>query len=126
LCYAGRQWLRKYRRALAVWEQRAAAHEDAELARLAGQPEWGSMNVPAGRTDVFGGTLAGWEALLAVHGASLLAQRPLLVIDLTGQDPARLLTALAQRAGTAIRPKPQRAPPPGETEPTAMTAPRSP
>jgi hypothetical protein len=39
------------------------------------------------RTDIFGGTLAGWQALLTVHGASILAQRPLLTVDLN--RPAR-------------------------------------
>ena len=52
--YAGWCWLRRdqaraitpaqeYQQALAGWGQRAAGHEDAELARLAGQPEWGSL-----------------------------------------------------------------------------------
>jgi hypothetical protein len=108
--YAGWQWLRReqardvlpeqeYQQALADWDQRATGHENAELSRLAGQPEWGSAIIPARRTDVFGGTLAGWQALLTVHGASLLAQCPLLVIDLTGQHAADLLTTAAQRTG---------------------------
>ena len=64
-----------------------------------GQPEWGSATIAPRRTDVFGGTLAGWQALLTVHGASLLASRPLLAIDLTGQHAAVMLTAAAQRMG---------------------------
>jgi hypothetical protein len=32
---------------------------------------------------VFGGTLAGWRSLLTVHGASIMAARPLLVADLS-------------------------------------------
>ena len=84
-----------YQQAQAAWGQRAAAHETAELARLDGEPEWGSVTIPASRTDVFGGTLAGWQALLTVHGTSILAERPLLAIDLTGQHATGMLTAAA-------------------------------
>jgi hypothetical protein len=108
--WTGWQWLRReqardvtpeqeYHQAVADWYQRATWHEAAELARLTAVPEWGSANVPARRTDVFGGTLAGWQALLTVHGASLLASRPLLAIDLTGHHAATMLTAAAQRTG---------------------------
>jgi len=48
---------------------------------------------------VFGGSLAGWQALLAVHGTSILAAGPLLVIDLSGQLASGELTAAAQAAG---------------------------
>jgi hypothetical protein len=106
LGYTGWRWLRReqardvppeqeYRRSLAEWDRRAAEHQAAELARLAGQPEWDSVSVPGRRTDVFGGTLAGWQALLVVHGASILAERPLLAVDLTGQDVAGALTLAA-------------------------------
>lgn len=54
------------------------------------------MISPASGTDIFGGTLAGWQALLTVHGASILAERPLLAVDLTGQHAAGLLTAAAR------------------------------
>jgi hypothetical protein len=111
LAYAGWQWQRyqqwraidpgqEYQQALDGWTQRAAWHQHAELTRLNGQPEWGSQTIPAGRTDVIGGTPAGWQALVAVHGASLLAHSPLLVIDFTGQDATSTLMALARRAGT--------------------------
>jgi hypothetical protein len=110
LGYTGWRWLQRdqarevtpqqeYQQALAEWDQRATEHEATELARLAGQPEWGSATIPARRTDVFGGTLAGWQALLTVHGASLLAQQPLLVVDLTGRHAASLLTATTQCSG---------------------------
>jgi hypothetical protein len=110
LGYAGLCWLRRdqarattpervYHQALAGWEERAAGHENAELARLAGQPEWGSVLIPGHRTDIFGGTLAGWQALLTVHGASILAERPLLTVDLTGQHAAGMLGAAVRDAG---------------------------
>jgi hypothetical protein len=111
LGYAGWCWLQReqsrtipeqaYRQALAGWEERAAGHENAELARLASQPEWGSVFAPGQRTDIFGGTLAGWQALLTVHGASLLAERPLLAVDLTGQHATGMLTTAAREAGIA-------------------------
>jgi hypothetical protein len=82
---------------LAGWRQRASEHEQAELARLDGAPEWISALSPAPRTDVYGGTLGGWQSLLAVHGASILASRPLLVADFTGQLASGELTALARR-----------------------------
>ena len=88
-----------YQQAVSDWEQRAAQHASTELAALGGQPEWGSVTVPPRRTDIFGGTLGGWQALLAVHGASLLAGRPLLIADLTGQHPAAPLLSLAQGVG---------------------------
>ncbi len=107
LAYAGWCWLRReqardltpeqeYQHAQAGWNQRAAGHQAAELARLANQPEWGSVTCPGQRTDIFGGTLAGWQALLTVHGASILAERQLLAVDLTGQQATATLTAAAQ------------------------------
>jgi hypothetical protein len=89
---------RLYQVAYGQWAQQAAAWEQAELTRLAGVPEWGSAGTPAQRTDVFGGTLAGWQALLTVHGASILAERPLLVADLSGQHAAIGLAALTGHA----------------------------
>ena len=81
------------------WAQRAAGHEQAELARLERVPAWGSAQSPARRTDVFGGTLAGWRSLLTVHGASIMASQPLLVADLSGQDAAAELATLTREAG---------------------------
>jgi hypothetical protein len=88
-----------FRQAVTAWEQRAAQHSGTEMNRLAGVPEWGSVTIPPRRTDVFGGTLAGWQSLLTVHGASLLAGRPLLIADLTGLQPAAPLLSLARNAG---------------------------
>jgi hypothetical protein len=85
--------------ALDGWRQRAGEHEQAELARLDGVPEWSSARSPALRTDVYGGTLGGWQSLLAVHGASILAAQPLLVADLSGQLASSELTGLAGRHG---------------------------
>lgn len=91
---------RQYHIAYDGWRQRAADWQHVEFARIGGVPEWGSAEPPARRTDVFGGTLTGWQCLLTVHGASILAERPLLVADLSGQDAAADLTALVRYAGT--------------------------
>ncbi len=92
----------QYQDAHEEWSQRAAGYEQAELARLDGQPEWGSAQSPARRTDVFGGTLAGWRSLLTVHGASIMAARPLLIADLSGQYAAGELAALTRQIGVQI------------------------
>ena len=80
------------------WAERASQHEQDELYRLAEVPEWGSAELSVPRTDVYGGTLAGWQSLITVHGASILAQRPLLVADLSGQYALAGLAALARDA----------------------------
>jgi hypothetical protein len=110
LGYTARCWYRQvrtagadpeqlYRQAAQAWRQRAAAHQRAELARLGRVPEWGSAEPPTRRTDVFGGCLGGWRALLTVHGASILAAQPLLVMDLSGQFASDELTVTARTAG---------------------------
>jgi hypothetical protein len=88
-----------YEQARLDWKQRAAEHQQAGLASVAHLPEWGSAEPPARRTDIFGGTLAGWESLLIVHGTSILAERPLLVADLSGQLRSGRLAGLARQAG---------------------------
>jgi hypothetical protein len=93
---------RMYQTAVDGWTLRAYAHEQAELARLDQFPEWASASAPALRTDVYGGTLGGWRALLAVHGASILAAQPLLVADFSGQLASGPLTALARRHAVPV------------------------
>jgi len=88
---------RAYQAAREKWRQRADEHEHAQLARLGGIPEWASARSPGQRTDIYGGTLGGWQALLAVHGASILAGQPLLVADFSGQLASGELAALARR-----------------------------
>ena len=88
----------RYRKELQAWQQRAAAHQQAELARIGQGPEWSVVSPPALRTDIFGGSLAGWQALLTTHGTSILAAGPLLVMDLSGQQASGELTAAARAA----------------------------
>jgi hypothetical protein len=90
-----------HQRAVASWQQREEAWQRAELSRLDGVDEWGSAQLPGGtlRTDVFGGSLRGWQALLTTHGTSLLASQPVLTVDLTGEVICQELTDTARAAG---------------------------
>ena len=90
-----------YQRAVAAWQQHEEAWQRAELDRLEQVDEWGSALLPPGtlRTDVFGGSLRGWQALLTTHGTSLLASQPLLTVDLTGEVIGQELTDTARAAG---------------------------
>ena len=90
-----------HQRAVASWQQREEAWQRAELTRLDGVNEWGSATLPSGtlRTDVFGGSLRGWQALLTTHGTSLLASQPVLTVDLTGEVICQELTDTARAAG---------------------------
>jgi hypothetical protein len=89
----------EYQQALEAWQQRATAHEHAELARLHDAHEWGSAEPPTQRVDVFGGSLWGWRALLTTHGASVLSTQPLLAVDLTGEMACGELIELAEDTG---------------------------
>jgi hypothetical protein len=89
----------EYRQAMAAWQQRATAHEQEQLAGLGEVDEWGSAEPSGLRTDVFGGSWWGWQALLTTHGTSILAAQPLLVMDLSGQLVSGELTAMARDAG---------------------------
>jgi hypothetical protein len=88
----------QYQAARGQWAGQAAEHERAELDRVAGVPEWGSAELRTPRTDIYGGTLAGWRSLLTVHGTSILARQPLLVADLSGQYALAELAAVARGA----------------------------
>ena len=90
-----------HQRATAAWQQREDAWQRAELSRLEHADEWGSAELPAStlRTDVFGGSLRGWQALLTTHGTSLLASQPVLTVDLTGEVICQELTDTARAAG---------------------------
>jgi hypothetical protein len=93
---------RQHRIAWDGWQQRAAAHQQAELARYDGVPEWGSAVASSRRLDIFGGSPAGWRSLHVVHGASVMAEQPLLIADLTGQYAAADLAGLSRDAGVDV------------------------
>jgi hypothetical protein len=87
------------------WEQRRAAHEAAEHARVDQFDEWGAADPPPGtrRVDIVGGSLWGWEALLTVFGGSLLRSRgSLVVVDFTGEAACRELVRLAEENETPV------------------------
>ena len=90
-----------YRKALEAWQQEASDHQRAELARLVQVPEWATASPPALRTDIFGGSLRGWQSLLITHGTSILAGQPLLVMDLSGQFASGELSSTAQAAAVS-------------------------
>jgi hypothetical protein len=93
-----------YRQAMDVWQERATAHEQAQLAGLGQVDEWGSAEPPGLRTEVFGGSWRGWQALLTTHGTSILAAGPLLVLDVSGQLVSGELTEIAGKAvGNAVQ-----------------------
>jgi hypothetical protein len=91
-----------YRRQHQSWAAAKQAHREQELARLAVSPEWAVMRPGRAldRLDVFGGTAAGWEALLTSAGASLLASGTrLTVVDLSQESVAAELIQLAALRG---------------------------
>lgn len=90
-----------YQRELAAWRQRYEEWHQSERARLDGVIEWGHVGA-ARRTDIFGGGVYAQEALLTTHGTSVLAEKPLLLIDLTGDLVCRELTEVARAAGVPV------------------------
>ena len=90
-----------YQQALATWQQQAHEWEQSQTGQRNDAPRWISVGLPDGclRTDVFGGRLAGWQALLTTHGTSLLAVQPLLVLDLTSEIACQELAQTAAAAG---------------------------
>lgn len=92
----------EFERAHAAWQAKADNHKQAERARLTHAPQWGSVQSPTRRTDIFGGSLEGWQSLLVTHGSSVLATQPLLVLDLSGQFASGELIATAKTAGVPV------------------------
>ncbi len=81
------------------WEQSVASWDARERDRVARADRWFPLSVRSAphRVDVFGGTPDDWAALLAVMGASLLrAGRPMLIADMSENDVAAPLSAIAR------------------------------
>ncbi|MFI6292159.1 hypothetical protein ACIBEJ_11290 [Nonomuraea sp. NPDC050790] len=94
----------EHERERAAWERRRGAHEMRQRELVERADEWGSAQAGGTRRlDVFGGNLWGWEALLTVHGASLLASQPVLVVDLSREVVCAELARLAAGLGTSVR-----------------------
>ncbi|MEV1288636.1 hypothetical protein [Micromonospora sp. NPDC049679] len=94
-----------YDRAYADWSARRAAFDRDEETRIEALPEWraATLRPDARRVDIVGGSLWGWEAVLTVLGASLLATRaPLTVVDFSGEAVGRELLRVAQENGVDV------------------------
>ncbi len=96
----------RYTIALAAWEgarDRHDAAEHAQLERTHLRYEVMRPEPTPRRATVYGGTPAGWQALLTTMGTSLLAgDHTLLILDLLEREaPARLLVA-ALEAGYLV------------------------
>lgn len=94
----------QYEEACAGWWLRKADFDRDQERRVDQLLEWGSLS-PAGarRVDIVGGTLWGWEALLTVYGASLLATRgTMMLVDLSGEAVSRELLRLAEGNGESV------------------------
>jgi len=93
-----------YEDACGAWEQRRLAFEAAEAERVGRLDEWGAALVPprTQRLDVIGGTPRSREAFLTVLGSSTLPQRPVIVLDLTGDHVCESFANLAREAGVPV------------------------
>jgi hypothetical protein len=86
---------------LAEYERSRAAWQNAEAERIAAAPRW--LQVAAhediSRLDVFGGTPRGRQNLLTGAGQRLLAERAVIVLDLSQDRVADGLIAAAEQDG---------------------------
>jgi hypothetical protein len=90
---------------LAEYHRGKAAWQDSEAERIAAAPRW--LQVAAHeditRLDVFGGTAQGRQNLLAGVGRTLLAERAVIVLDLSQDRVAEGLVADARQAGISCQ-----------------------
>ena len=90
---------------VAEYERGKAAWQDSEADRIAAAPRW--LQVAAHeditRLDVFGGTPQGRQNLLAGAGRTLLAERAVIVLDLSQDRVAEGLIADARQAGISCQ-----------------------
>jgi len=97
---------RRHQAAVEEWQGRAAEHHAQERTRLEQLPEWGAVRptTPSRRIDVYGGTVAGWQALTTTIGTSLLGSgESLFVLDFSEADVAAMLFAAAEQAGVSTQ-----------------------
>jgi len=90
---------------LAAYEEGKALWAQSEAERIAIAPRW--LQVAAhediSRLDVFGGTGPGRQNMVTGLGWELLAQRAVIVLDLTQDRVASGLLAVAARAGMPVQ-----------------------
>ena len=93
----------EYEHARRGWAARRAEHARTQAERVEAAPQWHPVSTrEALRLDVHGGDRWGWEALLTVHGASLLARRPVLVADFSAEPVCEELAELTTAAGVVV------------------------
>src|SRR5277367_2251902 len=87
------------------YQRGKAAWQHAEAERIAAAPRW--LQVAAhedtNRLDVFGGTAQGRQNLLAGVGQTLLAERAVIVLDLSQDRVGDGLIAAARQAGISCQ-----------------------
>jgi hypothetical protein len=90
---------------LAEYDRGRAAWQHSEAERIAAAPRW--LQVAAHeditRLDVFGGTPQGRQNLLAGAGQTLLAERAVIVLDLSQDRVGEELIAAARRQGISYQ-----------------------
>jgi hypothetical protein len=90
---------------VAEYERAKAEWAESEAERVAAAPRW--LQVAAhediSRLDVFGGTAIGRRGMLTGLGWELLAERAVIVLDLSQDRVAGGLIAAAERAGLSCR-----------------------
>jgi hypothetical protein len=90
---------------LAEYERSKAAWQNSEAERIAAAPRW--LQVAAhediGRLDVFGGTSLGRQNLLTGVGQRLLAERAVIVLDLSQDRVCNGLIAAAAQDGISYQ-----------------------
>jgi hypothetical protein len=90
---------------VAEYQRGKTAWQDAEAERIAVAPRW--LQVAAHeditRLDVFGGTASGRRNLLAGVGQTLLAERAVIVLDLSQDRVGDGLLAAARQAGISCQ-----------------------
>jgi hypothetical protein len=90
---------------LADYERSKAAWQHSEAERIATAPRWLQVaaNEDIGRLDVFGGTPLGRQNLLTGVGQRLLAERAVIVLDLSQDRVCDGLIAAAARDGISCQ-----------------------
>ena len=90
---------------LEIYQRGKAAWQNSEAERIAATPRW--LQVAAHeditRLDVFGGTPQGRQNLLAGVGRTLLAERAVIVLDLSQDRVGDGLIAAARQAGISCQ-----------------------
>jgi len=88
------------------WQADLSTWDERERVRVAGSNSWFPIvqSAHSTRVEVFGGTAAGWSALLTTYGASVLAGGgSLLVLDSSEQRVADSLLRVAHGSGRSTR-----------------------